>query len=147
MKILVVEDEPKAAEYMRQGLTESGCTVEVALNGTDGRSTPPPPLADRLLVRRAITNPVSNAIRHALERSTIIIHVVSTGRDTTLSVTNEGEHIAPANLQRVFERFFREDQGRARGEGGGGLGLAIAPRAGVGGERGGANDIHSVIPC
>ena len=36
MKILVVEDEPKAAEYLRQGLAESGYTVEVALNGTDG---------------------------------------------------------------------------------------------------------------
>lgn len=36
MKILVIEDEPKAAEYLRQGLAESGYTVEVALNGTDG---------------------------------------------------------------------------------------------------------------
>ncbi len=36
MKILVIEDEPKAAEYIRQGLAESGYTVEVALNGTDG---------------------------------------------------------------------------------------------------------------
>ena len=36
MKILVIEDEPKAAEYLRQGLTESGYTVEVAHNGTDG---------------------------------------------------------------------------------------------------------------
>ena len=36
MKILVVEDEPKAAEYIRQGLSESGYIVEVALDGTDG---------------------------------------------------------------------------------------------------------------
>jgi len=36
LKILVIEDEPKAAEYLRQGLAESGYTVEVALNGTDG---------------------------------------------------------------------------------------------------------------
>ena len=36
MKILVIEDEPKAAAYLRQGLTESGYTVEVAHNGTDG---------------------------------------------------------------------------------------------------------------
>ena len=36
MKILVIEDEPKAAAYLRQGLTESGYTVEVADNGTDG---------------------------------------------------------------------------------------------------------------
>lgn len=36
MKILVIEDEPKAAQYVRQGLAESGYTVEVAHNGTDG---------------------------------------------------------------------------------------------------------------
>jgi len=36
LKILVIEDEPKAAEYLRQGLSESGYTVEVAHNGTDG---------------------------------------------------------------------------------------------------------------
>ena len=36
MKILVIEDEPRAAGYLRQGLTESGYAVEVAHNGTDG---------------------------------------------------------------------------------------------------------------
>ncbi len=36
MRILVVEDERKAAEYLRKGLTESGCVVDVATNGDDG---------------------------------------------------------------------------------------------------------------
>ncbi|MFN6992599.1 MAG: heavy metal response regulator transcription factor [Aquincola tertiaricarbonis] len=36
MKILVIEDEQRAAEYLRQGLTENGYVVDVALNGTDG---------------------------------------------------------------------------------------------------------------
>ncbi len=36
MKILVVDDEVKAAEYLRQGLTESGYAIEVAHNGVDG---------------------------------------------------------------------------------------------------------------
>lgn len=36
MKILVIEDEPRAAEYLRQGLTESSYAVEVAHNGIDG---------------------------------------------------------------------------------------------------------------
>ena len=39
MKILVVEDEPKAAEYLRKGLTEHGYAVELAYNGTDGLHT------------------------------------------------------------------------------------------------------------
>lgn len=36
MKILIIEDEPKAADYLRKGLTESGYVVEVVHNGTDG---------------------------------------------------------------------------------------------------------------
>ena len=36
MKILLVEDETRAADYLRQGLVESGYTVELAFNGTDG---------------------------------------------------------------------------------------------------------------
>lgn len=36
MKLLVIEDEPRAAQYLRQGLTEQGFTVDIALNGADG---------------------------------------------------------------------------------------------------------------
>ncbi|MGA9608859.1 MAG: heavy metal response regulator transcription factor [Rouxiella badensis] len=36
MRILVIEDEPKAEEYMRSGLTEAGYVVDVATNGLDG---------------------------------------------------------------------------------------------------------------
>ena len=36
MRILVVEDEPKTAEYMHQGLTESGYIVDIATTGLDG---------------------------------------------------------------------------------------------------------------
>ena len=37
MRLLVIEDEPKLAEYLRQGLSESGYVVDVAHNGIDGR--------------------------------------------------------------------------------------------------------------
>ena len=37
MKILIVEDEPKTAEYLQKGLAEQGCTLHVAHNGIDGR--------------------------------------------------------------------------------------------------------------
>ncbi|UFQ95862.1 heavy metal response regulator transcription factor [Pseudomonas wenzhouensis] len=37
MRILVVEDEVKTADYLRKGLSESGFMVEVALNGLDGQ--------------------------------------------------------------------------------------------------------------
>lgn len=37
MKILIVEDEARTADYLRQGLTENGFVVDVATNGVDGR--------------------------------------------------------------------------------------------------------------
>ena len=37
MKILIVEDEPKTGDYLRQGLTEAGFVVDLARNGIDGR--------------------------------------------------------------------------------------------------------------
>ena len=36
MKLLIVEDEPKAGDYLRQGLTESGFVADLADNGIDG---------------------------------------------------------------------------------------------------------------
>jgi len=37
MKVLIVEDERKTADYLRQGLTEQGCTVDLAFDGIDGQ--------------------------------------------------------------------------------------------------------------
>lgn len=37
MKILIVEDEPKTADYLQKGLAEQGCTVDLAYNGIDGQ--------------------------------------------------------------------------------------------------------------
>jgi two-component system heavy metal sensor histidine kinase CusS len=82
-------------------------------------------VADRLLIQRAITNLLSNAVRHACEGSTITVDIAASGGMVTLAVSNEGEGIAPAHLERVFERFFRADPGRSREAGGSGLGLAI----------------------
>ncbi|KMM76852.1 DNA-binding response regulator [Xanthomonas sp. LMG 8992] len=37
MKVLIVEDERKTADYLQQGLSEQGCTVDVAYDGIDGQ--------------------------------------------------------------------------------------------------------------
>ena len=81
--------------------------------------------ANRLLVQRAITNLVSNAIRHAQTMTTIVVTIEQSQSSVTLSVANEGSPIANADLPRIFERFYRVDADRSRDSGGTGLGLAI----------------------
>lgn len=72
---------------------------------------------------RAVRNLVDNAARHASTRVAISVGV----EDSTavLRVDDDGPGIEPADRARVFERFTRLDDARARGSGGSGLGLAI----------------------
>lgn len=82
-------------------------------------------LADRSLVQRAITNLVSNAIRHCYAGTRITIRISDNEAGVVLEVVNQGGLIAPEHLPRLFERFYRIDSARARDFGGSGLGLAI----------------------
>lgn len=83
-------------------------------------------LGDRLMLRRAIGNLLSNAIEHTPAGSpvTVGIGVTSDGR-VELTVANPGQPIAAEHLPRLFDRFYRVDPSRRRGGEGSGLGLAI----------------------
>ena len=81
---------------------------------------------DKLMLRRAISNLCSNAVRHTPAGGTITIRVDSTAPSSvTLSVENTGESIAPEHLLRLFDRFYRADPSRRHFGEGAGLGLAI----------------------
>ncbi|MEH6387137.1 MAG: heavy metal sensor histidine kinase [Pseudomonas profundi] len=82
-------------------------------------------VVDRLMVQRAISNLLSNAIRHARPYSNIPILIESQGQSIVLSVTNDGPGIPEEHTEAIFKRFFRVDSGRSRDEGGTGLGLSI----------------------
>lgn len=82
-------------------------------------------LADRLMFQRALSNLLSNAIRHCPDGSAVELHIERLGSEVRLSVANQGPGIAAEHLPRLFERFYRVGSGRSRLEGGTGLGLAI----------------------
>jgi len=83
-------------------------------------------LADRCVLRDAVTNLVDNAIKYSPAGSTIRIHVDGGPERATLTVADEGAGIAPEHRDRIFDRFYRIDEARSREMGGAGLGLAIA---------------------
>ncbi|WP_325435271.1 heavy metal sensor histidine kinase [Pseudomonas nitroreducens] len=82
-------------------------------------------VGDRLMIQRAISNLLSNAIRHTPEGECISVQVREDGATVTLEVQNPGTGIAAEHLPHLFERFYRVDKGRSRAQGGTGLGLAI----------------------
>ena len=81
---------------------------------------------DCLMIRRAISNLVSNAVRHTAPGGKIVVRILDLGKSgIELQVENAGEGIAAEHLPRVFERFYRVDYARRRQSDGAGLGLAI----------------------
>jgi two-component system, OmpR family, heavy metal sensor histidine kinase CusS len=106
----------RVAEFLSLVAEERDVTIEVTGSAIVR--------ADHLLAERAITNLVSNAVRHAQANTRVSIAVSAAGQ-TTLTVSNRGETIAASELDRIFDRFYRVDLGRARHAGGSGLGLAI----------------------
>jgi signal transduction histidine kinase len=76
----------------------------------------------------ALRNLLENATNHAPESSCILLSSSLQNGRIVIAVADEGPGIPPADLPRVFERFYRVDKGRSRGvreSGGTGLGLAI----------------------
>ncbi len=115
-RVELAQGAQRVADYLSLVAEERGLVIEITGTAVV--------MADRLLVERAITNLLSNAIRHAATPSKIRVEI-SAEDSITLAVTNSGEVIAPHHLERIFDRFYRIDSGRSRLDGGTGLGLAI----------------------
>ena len=81
--------------------------------------------ADRLMLRRALGNLLSNAVRHASANTLLRVLVGDDADTVSIVIENSGEAIAPENLGRIFDRFYRVDPSRQRSSEGTGLGLAI----------------------
>lgn len=83
-------------------------------------------LGDRLMFRRAVSNLLSNALRHTPEGGVVEIVIVANELTTEVRVENTGPEIDPRVLPRLFDRFFRADPSRSHPDSdGAGLGLSI----------------------
>ena len=83
-------------------------------------------IGDRLMLRRAIGNLLSNACRHTPSGGRVTIELAGPKAGMAcIIVRNTGETIPPEHLPHLFERFYRADTSRKRDAEGAGLGLAI----------------------
>lgn len=80
-------------------------------------------VGDPILLTQLVRNLVDNAAQHASTRVALRLAVV--GGKAVLAVEDDGPGIPEADRERVFDRFARLDEARARNSGGSGLGLAI----------------------
>ena len=82
---------------------------------------------DRMMLRRALDNLLSNAGKHGGPGEVALLADAGDGR-LTIEVRDRGAGIAPEDMEQLFTPFFRADRSRARQTGGLGLGLLLARR-------------------
>ncbi|NEC06989.1 ATP-binding protein [Streptomyces sp. SID7909] len=92
-------------------------TVSVSDDGLDVAGS-------RARLARVLGNLLDNAQRHAVR--SVSVTVARDAGEVLVAVTDDGAGVPDAERERVFERFVRLDEARARDDGGAGLGLAIA---------------------
>jgi signal transduction histidine kinase len=111
--------KPVMAEYDAV-LGKSSMTIRI-----EGPSRPVFIEADPAMMRSAIANLVSNAVKYGRPGSDIQVEVELVDAGVRVSVYNEGQGIPYEDLDRVFERFTRLDNLETRSQKGTGLGLYI----------------------
>ena len=107
-----------AVDRVRPEAEKQGLNVNVKI-----APSIPPVTADRNLLERALVNLIHNSVKFTPPGGSISVLARAHDGVVTVEVYDTGEGIDPADLPRVFERFYKAD--RARRAGGTGLGLAI----------------------
>jgi signal transduction histidine kinase len=125
--IRVVRERVDLAQLTSDVISSLGILAEERKQGLI-LAAPEPAIVsiDRLVVREAITNVIDNAIKYSPQESNIDVSIRAIDDHAVLTVADEGPGIPAEHRARIFDRFFRVDEGRSRDRGGTGLGLAIA---------------------
>ena len=81
---------------------------------------------DEAMLQQLVLILLSNALKYSNEGGLIRLSLMQKGRGAVITVYNTGAGIAPENLEKIFDRFYREDLSHNSAVAGNGLGLAIA---------------------
>jgi two-component system phosphate regulon sensor histidine kinase PhoR len=85
----------------------------------------PAVLVDQSAFDRILTNLVDNALKYCPDGASVLVGAREAGKKIQVVVSDSGAGIDAKHLPRLFERFYRVDNGRSRDMGGTGLGLSI----------------------
>jgi len=85
-----------------------------------------PVLVDKELLRVAISNLLTNALKYSDESQPVLVDVEESDDAISLSVTDHGLGISEADQARIFDKFYRSANPEAKKKSGHGLGLSIA---------------------
>lgn len=77
---------------------------------------------------RVFENILNNAEKYSDRPSEVVVSMESKDKEVIICFSNKGEHISKENINRLFERFYRNDVSRSNNVPGSGLGLAISKR-------------------
>ena len=119
-----VVDAAALAEGAAAGARDRYAAKGVRLHVTV--ATHDPVVADTDRIGQVLTNLLDNALRHTPPEGTVTIACSRVDRWVQYRVTDTGAGIAAEHLPHVFDRFYRVDTARDRGQGGSGIGLSIA---------------------
>lgn len=100
--------------------------LHIHCNIKKGCESPLTVFADKEKIRQVVTNLVENSIKYGKQNSNITASMYKTdGKHILIEISDDGIGIAEKHLPRIFERFYRTDEGRSIDVSGSGLGLAI----------------------
>ena len=100
-------------------------SIRLSVKGADSLPSPFWVVADKHFVGQVIVNLITNSIHYGKDGGTTRIRFRDMANKVLVEVEDTGIGIPKEDMPRIFERFYRVDKGRSRGQGGTGLGLAI----------------------
>ena len=83
-------------------------------------------ISDNFLLKQLLINLIENAVKYGNKKKVTII--LKKDKNITIEIIDRGKGISEENLNKIFEKFYREDKARSREEGSHGLGLSIVKK-------------------
>ena len=121
-----IDRQPVDLDALRLVVLGQAQTLAHGVIVTAGRHDPAVVPGDADLLKQVLLNLLDNALAHTAAGGRVELSLSVLDGMARVAVRDSGPGIAPADLERIFDRFFRVDQARTRRDGGAGLGLAIA---------------------